>query len=112
MVTHWGMSERLGPVAYHTSEDHPFLGREIMQEHRTFSENTAQMIDDEVSKILHSAANHAKRLLLEHRPNLETITQALLQHEELDEAELIALIGPPVATSERAIVNGVPSSIT
>ncbi len=112
MVTHWGMSERLGPVAYHTSEDHPFLGREIVQEHRTFSEHTAQMIDDEVSKLLHSAADRAKRLLLEYRSQLEAITQALLTHEELDESELIAILGPPVATSERAILNGVPSSIS
>lgn len=112
MVTHWGMSERLGPVAYHTSEDHPFLGREIVQEHRTFSEHTAQMIDDEVSKLLHSAADRAKRLLLERRTDLEAITQALLKHEELDEAELIAILGPHVATSERAVLNGVPSSLS
>jgi cell division protease FtsH len=112
MVTHWGMSERLGPVAYHTSEDHPFLGREIVQEHRAFSEHTAQVIDDEVSKLLHTAADRAKRMLLEHRPNLEAITQALLTHEELDEAELIALIGPPVADTDRAALNGAAVSPT
>src|SRR5262249_5420176 len=51
MVTHWGMSERIGPVAYHTTEDHPFLGREIAQHERQYSEHTAQVIDEEVIKI-------------------------------------------------------------
>ena len=49
MVTHWGMSERLGPVAFRTSEEHPFLGKEI-DEQREFSEHTAQVIDEEVSR--------------------------------------------------------------
>ncbi len=55
MVTAWGMSERLGPVAYRTSEEHPFLGKEF-HEQREFSEHTAQLIDEEVSRILHAAA--------------------------------------------------------
>src|SRR5581483_9184556 len=42
MVAHWGMSERLGPVSYRTSEEHPFLGREIYEQ-REFSEHTAQI---------------------------------------------------------------------
>jgi cell division protease FtsH len=46
MVTRWGMSERLGPVAYSNGEEHPFLGREMAHEHRTFSERTAQIIDE------------------------------------------------------------------
>jgi cell division protease FtsH len=45
MVTAWGMSERLGPVAYRTSEEHPFLGKEIYEQ-REFSEHTAQVIDE------------------------------------------------------------------
>ena len=60
MVAHWGMSERLGPVAYRTSEEHPFLGREIYEQ-REFSEHTAQLIDEEVSRILHEADARAPR---------------------------------------------------
>ena len=56
MVTHWGMSDRLGPVAFRDSEDHPFLGREIT-EPRRFSEHTAQVIDEEVSRILRAPTN-------------------------------------------------------
>ena len=58
MVTHWGMSERLGPVAFRDSEDHPFLGRE-MAEPRRFSEHTAQVIDEEVSRLLRDASDKA-----------------------------------------------------
>jgi cell division protease FtsH len=94
MVTHWGMSERLGPVAYHTSEDHPFLGREIVQEHRQFSEHTAQVIDEEVAKFLHTAQDRAKRTLVEHRSKLEALAEALLEREILNEEEIDELIGP------------------
>ena len=78
MVTHWGMSERLGPVAYHISEDHPFLGREIAQHERQFSEHTAQVIDEEVEKILHAAEDLAKRTLQQHAGKLSTLAEALL----------------------------------
>jgi cell division protease FtsH len=94
MVTRWGMSERLGPVAFSNSEEHPFLGREIVQEDRQYSEKTAEIIDDEVSGILHAAAERARSLLVEHRDKLVAVADALLQKEELDEDELTSLIGP------------------
>ena len=56
------MSERLGPVAYRTSEEHPFLGKEF-HEQREFSEHTAQLIDEEVARILHAAAAPGQRLV-------------------------------------------------
>lgn len=113
MVTHWGMSPRLGPVAYHTSEDHPFLGREIVQDHRPFSEHTAQIIDEEVAKILHVAADRARQILTERRQELERLSEALLDREELDEREIEALIGPPLYRSARqggSVVADPPSS--
>jgi cell division protease FtsH len=96
MVTHWGMSERLGPVAYHISEDHPFLGREIAQHERQFSEHTAQVIDEEVAKIMHAAEDRAKRTLQQHSGKLRKLADALLAREVLDEDELRELIGPSV----------------
>jgi cell division protease FtsH len=96
MVTRWGMSERLGPVAYHVNEDHPFLGREIAQHERQFSEHTAQVIDEEVAKILHAAEDRAKRTLDEHADKLSTLAEALLEREVLDENEIAELIGPSV----------------
>ncbi len=93
MVTHWGMSDRLGPVAFRDSEDHPFLGRE-MAEPRRFSEHTAQVIDEEVSRMLRDAADRATSMLQEHRDKLDTMAKRLKEVETLDEPEIKKLIGP------------------
>ena len=93
MVTHWGMSDRLGPVAFRDSEDHPFLGRE-MAEPRRFSEHTAQVIDEEVSRMLRDAADRATLMLKEHRDKLDTMAKRLKEVETLDEPEIKKLIGP------------------
>jgi cell division protease FtsH len=79
MVTHWGMSDRLGPVAYHNGEDHPFLGREIAQHERHFSEHTAQVIDEEVEKILHAAEDLSKRTIETHSERVLKISFTVLQ---------------------------------
>lgn len=95
MVTHWGMSPKIGPVSYKTSDEDPFLGREIHQS-RQFSEHTQELIDEEVARILLEADQKAVQLLREHRDQLETITRALLDREELSEVELTELIGPSI----------------
>ena len=92
MVTHWGMSPKIGPVSYKTGDDDPFLGREIHQA-RQFSEHTQELIDEEVARILLEADQKAEQLLREHRTELENITRALLEHEELGEAELTEILG-------------------
>lgn len=94
MVTHWGMSERLGPVAFRNGEHHPFLGKD-MAEPREYSEHTAQVIDEEISRILDEASNQAMQTLTDHREKLDTLATALDREEELDESEIEALIGPP-----------------
>jgi len=99
MVTHWGMSERLGPVSYKLSDEDPFLGREIHQQ-RQFSEHTMELIDEEVAKILHGAADQAYNLLKDRRQDLEKLAAALLEQEELGDAEITALIGPSVHASK------------
>jgi cell division protease FtsH len=93
MVTHWGMSERVGPVAYRTSEEHPFLGKEIMEQ-REFSEHMAQLIDEEVARILHESADRARILLNKNRDQLDQLANALAEHEVLDNREIEELIGP------------------
>ena len=95
MVTHWGMSPKLGPVSYKTSEEDPFLGREIHQT-RQFSEHTQELIDEEVARILMEADQKAEQLLREHQGELEKITRALLEHEELNESDLTELIGESI----------------
>jgi cell division protease FtsH len=94
MVTHWGMSERIGPVAFRDGDDHPFLGKE-MAEPRQFSEDTARVIDEEVARILRQAADRATSTLTEQREKLDVLAQALEREETLDEAEIEKLIGPP-----------------
>jgi cell division protease FtsH len=94
MVTHWGMSERLGPVAFRDGEEHPFLGKEIA-EPRRFSEHTARVIDEEVVRILRDASERAQKILSEHRDKLDSMARKLAEVETLDENEIEALIGPP-----------------
>lgn len=95
MVTHWGMSPKLGPVSYKSSDDDPFLGREMHQQ-RQFSEHTQEVIDSEVARILTDAGNRAVNLLSEKREALEKVTQQLLEREELGEVEIEELVGPSV----------------
>jgi cell division protease FtsH len=95
MVAHWGMSDRLGPVAFRVSEEHPFLGREIVEQ-REFSEHTAQIIDEEIARILRGASDRAEKMLSDHRGKLDSVAQTLEQKEVLDEYEIEQLIGPPV----------------
>ncbi len=104
MVTHWGMSERLGPVSYKLSDDDPFLGREIHQQ-RQFSEHTMELIDEEVARILHESADKAFEMLKERRGQLEKLAHALIKDEELDEQDITKLIGPSVHAAES---NGKP----
>jgi cell division protease FtsH len=89
------MSERLGPVSYKLSDEDPFLGREIHQQ-RQFSEHTMELIDEEVVKILHGAADQAFNLLKERRQDLEKLAVQLLEQEELTQVEIGKVIGPSV----------------
>ncbi|MFO0819302.1 MAG: ATP-dependent zinc metalloprotease FtsH [Pirellulales bacterium] len=95
MVTHWGMSEKLGPVSYKMSDEDPFLGRELHRQ-RAFSERTMESIDEEVTKLLRMADQRAMSLLIEQKEKLEALTRALIEQEELDEREIGSIIGPSV----------------
>ena len=93
MVTHWGMSDRLGPMAFRIGEEHVFLGKEI-QEQRDFSEHTAAIIDEEVQKLLREADQQAQKLLEEHREQLDHLVEELLKKEELYRDEIEKILGP------------------
>ncbi|MCA9264079.1 MAG: ATP-dependent zinc metalloprotease FtsH [Planctomycetales bacterium] len=101
MVTKWGMSERLGPVSYKLSDEDPFLGREMHQQ-RQFSEHTMQIIDEEVSQILHGASERALEILSGNRDKLGTLAAALVEREEVNEAEIAELIGPSVHSDDKS----------
>ena len=93
MVSNWGMSERVGPLACQISNEHPFLGRDVYEQ-RDFSEHTAQVIDEEVARILSAAAERADALLADNREKLDTLSEELISRESLDDSEVASVIGP------------------
>ena len=99
MISHWGMSHKLGPVSFKLSDSDPFLGREMHQQ-RQFSEKTQEIIDGEIGETLRIADKAALELLQKHRDALEQLKDALVSREELDEKEIRELIGPSVHRPE------------
>lgn len=99
MVAHWGMSEKVGPVSFKQSEQHPFLGKE-MQSSREFSEETARIIDVEVTSILKEANETAISMLHEYREQMDALAEALLEHEDIEHDELVKILGPRPGSSE------------
>jgi len=96
MVCEWGMSEKLGPLAFGKKEEHIFLGREIAQ-HRDFSEKTAILIDEEIKNVVMQNYERAKGILNENLEMLHKIAESLLEKETLtneDINELIMEINP------------------
>ncbi|KKD36453.1 MAG: ATP-dependent zinc metalloprotease FtsH3 [Limnoraphis robusta] len=92
MITRYGMSNRLGPVALGRQQGNVFLGRDIMSE-RDFSEETAATIDDEVRKLVDEAYVRAKNVLMENRHVLDKLAEMLIEKETVDSEELQELLG-------------------
>jgi len=91
MVTHWGMSERLGTISF-SERDDPFAGTALATGSREYSENTASIIDEEVHRIVKSAYDRAVSLVTSHRETLDSIARSLRLHETLDARQLRAII--------------------
>jgi len=91
MVTHWGMSDKLGPVAFRRGEEHIFLGREMAQQ-RDFSEHTAEIIDNEICSLVKGIEEEVTILLKEHHPQLEALATALLEKETLEADDIQMII--------------------
>ncbi len=87
MITRFGMSDRLGPVALGRQQGNMFLGRDIMSE-RDFSEETAAAIDEEVRKLVDVAYTRAKEVLVGNRHVLDQLAQMLVDKETVDAEEL------------------------
>jgi cell division protease FtsH len=98
MVREWGMSERVGPMAW-GSQGMVFLGEDLMHT-RDYSEDTSRVVDEEVARILREQEARAIAVLREHRAGLEAVAHALLEFETVDGAEIARLIdtayGKPV----------------
>jgi cell division protease FtsH len=91
MVTRFGMSDRLGPVALGRQQGNMFLGRDIAAE-RDFSEETAAAIDDEVRNLVDQAYRRAKMVLTENRHVLDQLAEMLIERETVDSEELQELL--------------------
>ncbi len=91
MVTEWGMSD-LGFISLGSEGEPLFLGREIAT-HKDFSDFTAERIDKEIQKILNSCLSEARRLLKEHKDQLDKLAAELMVKETLDDSEVRALLG-------------------
>jgi len=97
MVTRWGMSDALGLVQL-APRYNPYLGRSAgFGGDKPFSEETARLIDSEVQRIIRECHDRAKRLLTEHRRQLDALVAALLERETLNEQEILAVTGLPPA---------------
>ncbi len=99
MVTQFGMSDAVGPIAVGDREAEIFLGREVVQR-REISERTAELVDTELKRVLGAAYERAREILLEHRATLDRVAAALLERETLDREEIELVVAgktlPPV----------------
>ncbi len=91
MVMRYGMSEKLGPVALGRQQSNMFMGRDIATE-RDFSEETASMIDDEVSQLVAVAYQRAKDVLVGNKGVLDKLADMLVERETVDSEELSDLL--------------------
>jgi len=99
MVTKWGLSEELGPIAYADEEEEVFLGRSVSQT-KSVSDATARKIDEVVRSILDKAYARTTEILKEHTDKLHIMAEALLAYETIDASQIDAIMegrrpGPP-----------------
>ena len=92
MVCEWGMSPKVGPLTFGRDEDKIFLGRELGM-HRTFSEETARVIDSEIRHFIESQEERARAIVTENRDKLDAVAGALLERETLSGAEIDSILG-------------------
>lgn len=93
MVCQWGMSEKVGPVAFNRGEEHPFLGRRLATD-KTYSEQMAWLIDQEIETLLKDAEAKAEQIVTGHRDALEALAEALLEEETLDGRQVDQILQP------------------
>jgi len=91
MVTEWGMSDKLGFLAYSADEQEVFLGRSVSQQ-KNMADSTASIIDSEVRRIVDEAYDAATKILKKHNVELERLAQGLLEYETLDGEEIKIIV--------------------
>jgi cell division protease FtsH len=91
MVREWGMSDKVGPMAWN-GQQQVFLGEDLMTSGREYSDSTAQLLDEETSRILHEQEQRAHDLLTRHRKGLELVAEKLMEDETIDGATVSRLV--------------------
>jgi len=96
MVTRYGFSDIIGMVNYDNDDDEVFIGRDLAHT-RSYSENIANRIDDEVKKIIDECYAEAKRILLENKDVLDACANLLIEKERVTREEFESLFGDKIA---------------
>ena len=91
MVREWGMSDKVGPMAWN-GQQQVFLGEDLMTSGREYSDSTAQVLDEETSRILHEQEQRAFKLLTHHRKGLELVAEKLMEDETIDGATVERIV--------------------
>ncbi len=107
MVTKWGLSDEMGPIAYGEQEDEVFLGRSVTQ-HKIVSDETARRIDEVVRDILEKEYQRAKGILTEKMPILHAMADALLTYETIDREQVAELMDGRAPTPPKDWSGGTP----
>ncbi len=114
MVCEWGMSEKLGPLALGKNEEELFLGREVTK-HTEYSEQTAQIIDEEIKSIVQTCMNRAEKILTDNLDILHKLSKELLEREILDADEINKIINgeelPPLKRNNNKEHNKIDNDI-
>jgi len=92
MVCQWGMSEKIGAMTFSRGEEHPFLGRKLAEE-KTFSEEMAGLIDQEIGAIIREAEKRADELVTANRDKLDALANALIEEETLEGKRVDEILG-------------------
>ena len=92
MVTRYGMSERVGMIDYGSNEDEVFIGRDLAHA-KSYGEQVATTIDDEVKRIIDECYQKAKTIILEHQSVLESCCALLIEKEKIGQQEFEGLFG-------------------
>ncbi|HAG14584.1 MAG TPA: ATP-dependent zinc metalloprotease FtsH [Ruminococcus sp.] len=100
MVTRWGLSEELGPVAYGSENDEVFIGRDYGHV-RDYSEEVAARIDAEVRRIVEAGYEQALQILKAHRDQLDALAEFLLEYEKVNEQEFLQIMNGELTVESR-----------
>jgi cell division protease FtsH len=109
MVTEWGLSEKLGFLAYEANEQEVFLGRSVAQQ-KNLSDNTASIVDTEIRRISDEVYTDAQKILKKHSKQLKDVAEALLEYETLNGEQIGNICkGLKISISSQNDINIEPS---